>query len=76
MATKIRTSKLVDSRAPEPTTRGTKSEGSSAVTVRMYRHGLGDCFLLQFPRATGSDATHVLIDCGLIGVAKDPKPLM
>ena len=37
----------------------------------MYRHGLGDCFLLTFPRK-GSGASksarpyHVLIDCGII----------
>jgi len=42
----------------------------------MYCHGLGDCFLLRFPRPKGSRATYVLIDCGLIGVANDPKPVM
>jgi hypothetical protein len=40
----------------------------SDVRVRMYRQGLGDCFLLSF--ASGSDfgsASHVLIDCGTLG---------
>jgi hypothetical protein len=37
----------------------------AAVRVRMYRQGLGDCFLLAFPRAEGGDF-HVLIDCGVI----------
>src|SRR5687767_5339820 len=37
----------------------------TAVRVRMYRHGLGDCFLLSFPRA-GKPDYQVLIDCGLI----------
>jgi hypothetical protein len=31
----------------------------------MYRHGLGDCFLLTFPRA-GRDPFQVLIDCGAL----------
>lgn len=31
----------------------------------MYRQGIGDCFLLTFPRAEGGEF-HVLIDCGLI----------
>jgi hypothetical protein len=35
------------------------------VRVRMYRHGLGDCFLLTFPRA-GRDPFQVLIDCGAL----------
>ena len=34
------------------------------VVVRMYRAGLGDCFLLAFGRATGQPA-YVLIDCGI-----------
>ena len=39
------------------------------VTVRMYRTGLGDCFLLAFPRTkTAKDprgAFYLLIDCGV-----------
>jgi hypothetical protein len=31
----------------------------------MYRHGLGDCFLLSFPRADDRDY-RILIDCGVI----------
>ncbi len=34
------------------------------VTVRMYRQGHGDCFLLAFPRDGGGDPVYVLIDCG------------
>jgi hypothetical protein len=33
--------------------------------VRMYRHGLGDCFLLTFPRE-GKPPFHMLIDCGAL----------
>ncbi|MFG0319959.1 MAG: hypothetical protein ACF8XB_21990 [Planctomycetota bacterium JB042] len=36
----------------------------SGVTVRMYRAGLGDCFLLAFRRTDG-DPFHMLIDCGV-----------
>ena len=32
--------------------------------VRMYRQGLGDCFLITF-RGDGGEAVHVLIDCGV-----------
>ena len=33
--------------------------------VRMYRHGLGDCFLLTLPRELG-DPCQILIDCGAL----------
>lgn len=33
--------------------------------VRMYRHGLGDCFLLTFPRK-GRPPFQMLIDCGAL----------
>jgi hypothetical protein len=34
--------------------------------VRMYRQGLGDCFLLTFPRES-KHPFHMLIDCGALG---------
>ena len=36
----------------------------NGVTIRMYRQGHGDCFLLAFPRKGGGDPVYVLIDCG------------
>jgi hypothetical protein len=42
--------------------------GASAmpkVRVRMYRQGLGDCFLVTFD--LGGDEKHMLIDCGTLG---------
>ena len=33
--------------------------------IRMYRQGLGDCFLLRFPRANGQPF-HLVIDSGVI----------
>ncbi len=35
------------------------------VRIRMYRQGLGDCFLLSFRE--DDDAKHILIDCGSLG---------
>ena len=48
-----------------------------SVRVRMYRHGLGDCFLLRFAKdgATG-ETFNILIDCGVIAVAQKPKDKM
>ena len=36
------------------------------VRVRMYRQGLGDCFLLTF-NVGGNAERHILIDCGTLG---------
>jgi ribonuclease BN (tRNA processing enzyme) len=38
---------------------------TSGVAVRMYRQGLGDCFLLAFPRS-GRPPFYMLIDCGVL----------
>jgi hypothetical protein len=37
---------------------------ANGVTVRMYRQGHGDCFLIAFPRQGGGDPYYVMIDCG------------
>ena len=39
--------------------------------IRMYRQGLGDCFLLRFPRA-GGQPFHLVIDSGVIMGTADP----
>src|SRR5262249_15398001 len=49
---------------------GTKARASSAsatglASVRMYRQGLGDCFLITLPKPNG-DPWRMLIDCGVI----------
>jgi hypothetical protein len=36
----------------------------NGVTVRMYRQGHGDCFLIAFPREGGGEPYYVMIDCG------------
>jgi glyoxylase-like metal-dependent hydrolase (beta-lactamase superfamily II) len=35
------------------------------VRVRMYRQGLGDCFLITFPRK-GKNPFQILVDCGVL----------
>lgn len=44
------------------------------VRVRMYRQGLGDCFLLTFPSSRGD--SHVLIDCGVLTGTEDAQARM
>jgi len=39
-------------------------DGGHRVRIRMYRLGVGDCFLLSFPRTDGG-TFHMLIDCGI-----------
>src|SRR5262249_31151882 len=40
--------------------------GSYRAKVRMYRQGLGDCFLISLPRSDSDRPYNVLIDCGVI----------
>ena len=49
--------------------------GTKLARIRMYRHGLGDCFLVRFPKADGG-TFNILIDCGIISVAPEPKKTM
>src|SRR4051794_40738705 len=48
---------------------------TEGVTVRMYRTGLGDCFLLAFPKAHGDrrDPFTMLIDCGVYKGTPEPE---
>jgi metallo-beta-lactamase superfamily protein len=39
--------------------------GTKELIVRMYRQGLGDCFLLALPGAKKDEAKYLLIDCGV-----------
>jgi beta-lactamase superfamily II metal-dependent hydrolase len=34
--------------------------------IRMYRQGLGDCFLIAIPRKTSAEPYRILIDCGVV----------
>jgi hypothetical protein len=44
--------------------------------VRMYRQGLGDCFLLTYGGEEGDSRTHVLIDSGVLKGTDDPETKM
>lgn len=46
-----------------------------SVRVRMYRQGLGDCFLLTFQRSNEPER-HLLIDCGLFQNTADEDQIM
>ena len=46
-----------------------------SVTIRMYRQGLGDCFLLTF-RENGKPEFNMLVDCGLLQQTPNEKQIM
>jgi hypothetical protein len=48
-----------------PTKISKKKKSATSVRVRMYRSGLGDCFLVTFD--PDGKAVHLLIDCGSLG---------
>lgn len=56
------------------------ANGQAATTyrakIRMYRHGLGDCFLVTLPRRGPSSTFTILIDCGVIQGTPDAKTKM
>jgi hypothetical protein len=52
-----------------------KTKDSPRAQVRMYRQGLGDCFLLTFP-GPGEDPFRMLIDCGVVLGTSDPGTIM
>jgi hypothetical protein len=59
-------------RAPERATQVSDGKAASTnvsnVRVRMYRQGLGDCFLLSFASDSSfENASHLLVDCGTLG---------
>ena len=58
--------KTMRKKKPAPAQPKTQVSGRlPKVRVRMYRQGLGDCFLLTFN--PGGDERHILIDCGTLG---------
>jgi hypothetical protein len=64
MATK-RTTKKTASRAPMKKEAAPDSNGDSRVKVRMYRQGLGDCFLITLP-GKNRNPYYLMIDCGVV----------
>jgi glyoxylase-like metal-dependent hydrolase (beta-lactamase superfamily II) len=65
----VKKTKKIAKKAPRKAPRRARGTGAAAkgagLLIRMYRGGLGDCFLLRFPGANGGPF-HMLIDCGLI----------
>lgn len=61
--------------ARRPTTQKAQPEANYRVRIRMYQQGLGDCFLLSFPKGGGKQA-HVLIDFGIILGTTNPGVVM
>ena len=59
------TDKADDHKRPKQGANDSSWHKTAAARVRMYRHGLGDCFLLSFPKSDGKDYK-ILIDCGVI----------
>ena len=61
-------------RAPQKDAKGARRRPSAnpqalrsyRAKVRMYRQGLGDCFLISLPRSDSDRPYRVLIDCGVI----------
>jgi len=47
----------------------------SRLRVRMYRHGLGDCFLLTLPMDSGKPF-YMMIDCGVVLGTQQPAAIM
>jgi hypothetical protein len=52
-----------------------QSSGKFRIKVRMYRQGLGDCFLITIPRRNGTPF-YAVIDCGVILGTKDAGKIM
>ena len=51
--------------------------GSYRAKVRMYRQGLGDCFLISLPRTDGGTRPfYVMIDCGVVLGTPNPAAIM
>ena len=57
-------------------TRPPASPAGFRAKIRMYRHGLGDCFLITLPRKASPDPYRILIDCGVILGTANPGDTM
>ncbi len=59
---------------PQP---GSAGAAGYRAKIRMYRQGLGDCFLISLPRTDGSSRPfYVMIDCGVVLGTSDPGTIM
>ena len=66
----VRRSRLAAGRRPKPQPNGRTRASADAqpgvgvISIRMYRVGFGDCFLLSLP-VNGGERRHILVDCGV-----------
>jgi glyoxylase-like metal-dependent hydrolase (beta-lactamase superfamily II) len=58
-----------------PAAKRRSANGNFKIKVRMYRQGLGDCFLITIPRKTGKPF-YAVIDCGVILGTRDAGKMM
>jgi hypothetical protein len=66
----------VTAKAPASSAKSPPAAGYQA-KVRMYRQGLGDCFLISLPRVdAGKRPYYIMIDCGVILGTADPAVKM
>ena len=70
------TKKSASKKRPTKRKAGSKATNSNfRIKVRMYRQGLGDCFLITIPRKNGKPF-YAVIDCGVILGTKDAGKIM
>ena len=60
----------------KPAKRAKTSKRSGRVAIRMYRQGLGDCFLVSLPQGKGGRPFYIMIDCGVILGTLDAAKIM
>jgi hypothetical protein len=56
--------------------RSAPADGSYRAKIRMYRQGLGDCFLISLKRSGNAPDYKILIDCGVVLGTPDPATIM
>lgn len=64
--------------APKPKTRRPAATATTTgrPLIRMYRQGLGDCFLVRIPRKDQARPYTILIDCGVIPGTENATEIM
>lgn len=69
------TKKAATTSAKKATGKNVVSAGKNRIKVRMYRQGLGDCFLLTLT-GKGGKPYYIVIDCGVILGTSDAKAIV
>jgi beta-lactamase superfamily II metal-dependent hydrolase len=67
--------KKTPARKAAPRKTSSKTAGTFRAKIRMYRQGLGDCFLITIPAGRGKPF-YFMIDCGVILGTKNPRDSM